>query len=75
MKNDDLIQRFDDDRCCECGLETHTCIDCPTFGGPGMTPGFPEVSGLRFIELDNTRFIEQSDEFQIHRVYSDKKEV
>lgn len=53
------IQWFDDAECCECGSKDHTCEDCPVFGGPGTTPGFPEVSGLRFVEVDGVRFVEQ----------------
>jgi hypothetical protein len=55
------IQRFDDGTCCECGKLTHTCADCKAFGGPGVTPGFPAVSGLRFVDLPEGRFIEQEE--------------
>lgn len=34
-------EHLDDGACCECGEPSHACVDCPTFGGPGTTPGFP----------------------------------
>lgn len=33
----------DIDKCCECGERSHSCQDCPTFGGTGVTIGFDVV--------------------------------